>query len=446
MSDSFITVDGLSKRYRLGEIGMNSVQERLQHWWHKVRGRNPADFMGTIDVGTRFEAAGGAIGDAAGAPAAGRKATVPKEIWALRDVAFSVKHGEVLGGSGRNGAGKSALLKILTRITAPTSGRAVLGGRVSSLLEVGTGFHPDLTGRENIYINGAILGMKKQEIDRKLDEIVAFSEIGNFIDTPVKRYSSGMYVRLAFAVASQLEPDIMLVDEVLAVGDIGFQRKCLGRMQSVAREGRTVLFVSHNMAAIQSLCSRAILLDGGRLVFDGSADDAVAAYIKSAQGRIDTQSIAERVDREGGRTFRFQNVDFLDAATSTPINVAVSGQSLLVRVGYLNCQQASMRGVVLAISFMTSDTRFLCACRSDAVGTEFDVEPGRGVAFCRIPRLPLNQGRYYYNVIAYQGGEVIDWVKEAGFLDVTTGDYYGTGKVPAAAIQSVFIDYSWDKK
>jgi len=309
-----------------------------------MRGRNPADFMGEVDVSTRFtggtraaealpatEETAASDGDA-GARATGRQGDPPQEIWALRDVSFNVKHGEVLGVIGRNGAGKSTLLKILTRITAPTAGRAVLGGRVSSLLEVGTGFHPDLTGRENIYINGAILGMKKREIDRKMDEIVAFSEIGNFVDTPVKRYSSGMYVRLAFAVASQLEPDIMLVDEVLAVGDIGFQRKCLGRMQSVAREGRTVLFVSHNMAAIQSLCSRAILLDGGRLVFDGSADGAVAAYIKSVQGLIDTQSLAEREDREGGRKFRFLSLEFLDAATNTPVNVAVSGQSLLVRV------------------------------------------------------------------------------------------------------------------
>lgn len=424
MTDSIIEVSGLSKRYRLGQIGINTLQETLLHWWYRATGRDPVEKMGIVDT-------------------AGPREDRPRELWALRDVSFRVRQGEVLGVIGRNGAGKSTLLKILTRITAPTAGRAVLGGRVSSLLEVGTGFHPDLTGRENIYVNGAILGMKKAEIDRKLDDIVDFSEIGRFIDTPVKRYSSGMYVRLAFAVASQLEPDIMLVDEVLAVGDIGFQRKCLGRMQSVARDGRTVLFVSHNMAAIQSLCSRAILMEGGRLAFDGSAGDAVAAYLKSAQGLIETRSIGERTDREGGKKFRFLGVEFLDGTTRAPLNVGISGQPLLLRVGYVNRLDTAMRGVVLSVAFSTSDARFLFACRSDAVGSEFEVPPGPGEACLRIPRLPLNQGRYFFTVIAYQGGEIIDWVKEAGFLDVTAGDYYGTGKLPAAAIQGVFIDFGW---
>jgi lipopolysaccharide transport system ATP-binding protein len=201
------------------------------------------------------------------------------EMWALRDVSFDVKPGEVVGIIGRNGAGKSTLLKVLSRITHPTRGRARLNGRVGSLLEVGTGFHPELTGRENVYLNGAILGMSRREIGRKFDDIIAFAEIERFLDTPVKRYSSGMYMRLAFAVASHLEPEILIVDEVLAVGDAQFQNKCLGRMNQVSREGRTVLFVSHNMSAMKSLCTRGILLDRGRLVYDGDIDDAVNRYL-----------------------------------------------------------------------------------------------------------------------------------------------------------------------
>jgi lipopolysaccharide transport system ATP-binding protein len=201
------------------------------------------------------------------------------EIWALRGVSFEVKRGEVVGIIGRNGAGKSTLLKILSRITEPTTGRAEIHGRVGSLLEVGTGFHPELTGRENIYLNGAILGMRRVEIDRRFDEIVAFAEIEKFLDTPVKRYSSGMYVRLAFEVAAHLEPEILLVDEVLAVGDVGFQKKCLGKMRDVARIGRTVFFVSHNMAAVTRLCGRAVLLDGGKLMADGNAYDIVSSYV-----------------------------------------------------------------------------------------------------------------------------------------------------------------------
>ena len=222
----------------------------------------------------------------------------PDTIWALKDVSFEVQPGEVVGIIGRNGAGKSTLLKILSRITEPTTGRVELRGRVGSLLEVGTGFHPELTGRENIYLNGAILGMTRSEIDRKFDEIVAFAEIEKFLDTPVKRYSSGMYVRLAFAVAAHLEPEILIVDEVLAVGDAEFQKKCLGKMKDVGRDGRTVLFVSHNMAAIQSLCLRGLILENGWIVGDSPAASAVAQYMK----RIETRSVVplhERTDRRG---------------------------------------------------------------------------------------------------------------------------------------------------
>ncbi|HEX7956508.1 MAG TPA: ABC transporter ATP-binding protein, partial [Pyrinomonadaceae bacterium] len=247
---AIIRVEGLGKQYRIGARGASydTLREAL---------------MGALR-----------------APLRGRGASGGEEIfWALKDVAFEVEPGEVLGIVGRNGAGKSTLLKVLSRITEPTEGRVELYGRVASLLEVGTGFHPELSGRENIFLNGAILGMRRAEIARKFDEIVAFAEIERFIDTPVKRYSSGMYVRLAFAVAAHLEPEILIIDEVLAVGDAAFQQKCLGKISSVARQGRTVLFVSHNMVAVKTMCTRALLLHGGRVADDGPPVRVVNGYL-----------------------------------------------------------------------------------------------------------------------------------------------------------------------
>lgn len=253
-----ISVENVSKSYRLGMIGGATLKEDFARWWAKAR-RKPDPLM--------------KIGDEQHARRIG------EQFWALKDISFEIKEGEVLGIIGRNGAGKSTLLKILSQVTAPTSGEIKIKGRIASLLEVGTGFHPELSGRENIFLNGAILGMTKGEIRRKFDEIVAFSGIEEFIDTPVKRYSSGMYVRLAFAVAAHLEPEILIVDEVLAVGDAAFQKKCLGKMKDVAGRGRTVIFVSHTMSAVKTLCSRAILLEGGRVQLDTLAEEAVAAYL-----------------------------------------------------------------------------------------------------------------------------------------------------------------------
>jgi lipopolysaccharide transport system ATP-binding protein len=255
-----ISVENLSKTYRLGQIGTGTFTNDFAIWWAKVRGKpNPLLRIGEKDHGNQDG----------------------EDLWALKDVSFTVEQGEVLGIIGRNGAGKSTLLKILSRVTAPTSGRIKVKGRIASLLEVGTGFHPDLTGRENIHLNGAILGMSRKEIDRKFDEIVDFAEIEKFIDTPVKRYSSGMYVRLAFAVAAHLEPEILIVDEVLAVGDAEFQKKCLGKMGDVAKDGRTVLFVSHNMASIIRLCNQAIWLNNGQVTKIAAVEDVTHAYLKS---------------------------------------------------------------------------------------------------------------------------------------------------------------------
>jgi len=266
-----ISVRNLSKCYRLGTIGRHTLVEEVEHWWHKLRGRDPRKEMGRIGPGTATEQR-----------RIETEAAGEDRFWALKDVSLDIQPGEIVGIIGRNGAGKSTLLKILSRITEPTEGEAFINGRVGSLLEVGTGFHPELTGRENIYMNGAILGMRRSEIDARIDEIIAFSELSRFVDTPVKRYSSGMYVRLAFAVAAHLEPEVMLVDEVLAVGDAAFQRKCLSKMEGAARSGRTILFVSHNMPAVSRLCTRGILLQGGRLVADGPADEVVATYLRHA--------------------------------------------------------------------------------------------------------------------------------------------------------------------
>lgn len=271
MSEPAVAIRNISKRYQLGTIGRHTLVEEVAYWWHCLRGRDPARHMGKIADGTRVQMN----------PTGDQKS---EAFWALRDVSFDVQPGEVVGVIGRNGAGKSTLLKILSRITSPTSGEVEVQGRIGSLLEVGTGFHPELTGRENVYMNGTILGMKKAEIAAKFDEIVAFAEMDQFIDTPVKRYSSGMYVRLAFSVAAHLEPDILLVDEVLAVGDMEFQKKCLGKMQEVSEGGRTILFVSHNMAAISRLCSKAALLDKGQLVRFGLVDDVLAHYMSKSLG------------------------------------------------------------------------------------------------------------------------------------------------------------------
>ena len=273
MPKPIIEVENLSKLYRLGVIGSTTLQESVERWWYRMRGKEEQlQKVGTKHLMTEPDD-----------PQAGPE---PNSIWALKDVSFSVQQGEIVGIIGKNGAGKSTLLKILTRITEPTSGRAIIRGRVASLLEVGTGFHPELTGRENVYLNGAILGMRKAEIDNKFDEIVDFSEIENFIDTPVKRYSSGMYVRLAFAVAAHLEPEILLVDEVLAVGDAEFQKKCLGKMKDVSEGGRTVLFVSHNMVSVQTLCSRVIHIDKGCLMEDGKANKVISNYLKSSENNL----------------------------------------------------------------------------------------------------------------------------------------------------------------
>ena len=329
MSDPIITVKNLSKRYLIGH--QRSKDDGLRH---VLQEKLTAPFRRLRQLGARSKESGanGASDPSPSSQLPASSAPRSEEFWALKDVSFEVRQGEAVGIIGRNGAGKSTLLKMVSRITEPTRGRIHLKGRVASLLEVGTGFHPELTGRENIFLNGAILGMTRVEIKRKFDEIVEFAEVEKFLDMPVKRYSSGMYVRLAFAVAAHLEPEILLVDEVLAVGDAAFQRKCLGKMEQVAGAGRTVLFVSHNMAMIQNLCDRTLLLDHGRLGTIGPTRDVIEAYM-SEIGALARTHLGDRTDRTGAREIICTAIEIFDHR-GQPVPNAMSGHPLVVRIHY----------------------------------------------------------------------------------------------------------------
>jgi lipopolysaccharide transport system ATP-binding protein len=363
MSDTMISIENVSKAYRLGQIGGGTLREDFARWWAKLR-RKPDPFL---KIGEEHHA---------------RK--MGEQFWALDDVSFKVKQGEVLGIIGRNGAGKSTLLKILSQVTTPTSGQIKIKGRIASLLEVGTGFHPELTGRENVFLNGAILGMTKAEIRKKFDEIVAFSEIEEFIDTPVKRYSSGMYVRLAFAVAAHLEPEILICDEVLAVGDAQFQKKCLGKMQDVSqRQGRTVLFVSHNMQAVEALCQRGVVLEAGRVKRSGLVREVLHQYMESS-------ALSNRADFavEGSRPcITFVNVDKQQLELG----------NLVVDIGFKSpfLLNPPVAGVIVStpmgIPVFGTNPRF----HKDGYGQP---KLSEGVLRMTVERVPIHGGNYHLSV------------------------------------------------
>jgi lipopolysaccharide transport system ATP-binding protein len=370
MSDKIITVENLSKRYLVGH------QSRYREKYVALRdviAREAANFArNTVDlVRGRQVVQGDEV----------------EEFWALKNVSFEVREGEIIGIIGRNGAGKSTLLKILSRITEPTEGRVVLRGRVASLLEVGTGFNQELTGRENIFLNGAILGMTQREVRKKFDEIVAFSEVERFIDTPVKRYSSGMYVRLAFAVAAHLEPEILVVDEVLSVGDGEFQKKCLGKIQDVSRgQGRTVLFVSHNLAAVGDLCSRGIVLDAGRIVADDSVAGAISLYLSQGSGQaVYTAPSSSKSSPP--------HVKRVEVVTSESNSIHQFGKSLEVKIWISHAQPMS-KG---CLSFNIVNQFQLAVVHAWAFHPEFlyGSEAGETVLTCRFPSMKLNVGRYH---------------------------------------------------
>jgi len=432
MSDIAIRVENLSKLYRIGTAG----RPRYETLYDKIAG------------------AGGRLLDRLRRPLVTHSAIhIPQSeignpqsdyIWALKDVSFEVKRGEVVGIIGRNGAGKSTLLKILSRITEPTEGRAYVYGRVGSLLEVGTGFHPELTGRENIYLNGAILGMRKAEIDRKFDEIVAFAEIEKFIDTPVKFYSSGMYVRLAFAVAAHLDPEILLVDEVLAVGDAAFQKKCLGKMGEVAAGGRTVLFVSHNMAAIQGLCGKAMWVDAGHIRLIGLPEEAITEYVLATaegKGQIDLTHIAN--GREGSGVLRFTGWSIVDERFGEGYQVGCN-HACEFRIRYESDAARELKEVSVALTIKDIYGTPLLTGATVFLDRDFASVPSSGIFVCRFDHLPLLPNVYKVHLWCKVGGQVADRIPDAGTFRVVPEDIFGSGRLPQSGKHGfAIVPHSW---
>lgn len=376
MSDTVIRVENLAKRYILG---------------HQEEGSSYKTFRGAMTDAAK------SVGNALNPRAKKEARTAKGEFWALKDVSFEIKQGDRVGFIGRNGAGKSTLLKVLSRITEPTSGSIRIKGRVASLLEVGTGFHPELTGRENIFLNGAILGMSKADITRKFDEIVAFAEVEKFLDTPVKRYSSGMYVRLAFAVAAHLEPEILIVDEVLAVGDMAFQKKCLGKMEEVGKEGRTVLFVSHNMPTITQLCQKVIWLDRGQVLRQGKTNEIVPSYL--AQGSSDKPIVS--FERRNYKDIFFTQVTLLDHANNPSSEIDVR-LPFTIQLTYEVKKQ--LKNVEMSVRIKTDDDKSVfTSVYSDCSDiTKMNKSPGVYTATITIPGLFLVPNTYTISCAIFQ--------------------------------------------
>ncbi|CAN5365600.1 ABC transporter ATP-binding protein [soil metagenome] len=362
-------------------------------------------------------------------------------LWALRDISFEVSPGTVLGVVGRNGAGKSTLLKILSRITEPTEGEAEIHGRVGSLLEVGTGFHPELSGRENIFLNGAILGMKRNDILRKFDQIIAFAEVEQFIDTAVKHYSSGMYLRLAFSVAAHLEPEILFVDEVLAVGDQAFQAKCLGKMGEVAGEGRTVLFVSHNMAAIRALCTEAMLLRDGKIAVRGTPVDVINQYL--LRDEADATDLATSTDREGNGSVKFTSIRILDHVGQST-DTTYCGQAMTIELGFASKSVEPTSSLVFHVFIRNAYGDRLCTLSTryaNAVPTSF---PATGKLLCVIDRLALAPGQYAIDIAVKSREAMADQVLGVKTLSVGEGDFWGSGKMPSSTAGPFLLDHHFE--
>ncbi len=403
-----IQIENLSKVYRLGEIGTGSFTRDMERWYARARGKE--------DPFTR-------IGE------------VPQMksglVSSLQQINLNIGQGEAVGVVGRNGAGKSTLLKILSRVTGPTTGSVKIKGRIASLLEVGTGFHPDLTGRENIYLNGAILGMRKSEIKRKLDQIIDFSGVEKYIDTPVKRYSSGMYVRLAFAVAAHLDSDILVVDEVLAVGDAEFQKKCLGKMGEISKgEGRTVLFVSHNMSAIRQLCNRCIYLDKGRLEFSGEVNEGLSLYYNS----IKTSS--------AGRLRFFENRKVKSSTRITGFEVKQDPvKGCLVSVGVESSD--IVKNMEIAFGINDGLGLRLATFHSRFTNQQFDLQPGNNLLTCQIENFFLKQESYSMNIFLGNKFEVIDFLEEPVEFEIAEYDFYPSGIVPDGSQGNLLAPHHW---
>ncbi len=416
MPQPAILVENLGKRFQIGlrEEASKTLREAIVDW-AKAPLQRLRSMSGTADEAASF--------------------------WAVRNLSFEVQPGDVLAVIGRNGAGKSTLLKLLSRITEPTEGRAVIRGRVASLLEVGTGFHNELTGRENIFLNGAILGMQKSEIVRKFDEIVAFSGVEKFLDTPIKRYSSGMKVRLAFSVAAHLEPQILIIDEVLAVGDHEFQQRCLGKMQDVAAAGRTVLFVSHNMAAVRRLCNKAIRLERGQLIDSGPAGQQVDAYTREVTQRAKASDLNTRQDRTGNGQVRITSVDLLSSTDSVPISTIGVGQPLSIRIDYEGVGDFMSPCIHIAINNdIGVSATYLCSRLTAELPGRL---PAVGRLQCFIPEVPLAVGTYTIDVCLQSGDTTCDHVLAVADLSIAEDSFYPTGIVPPAAYGAFLIHQRW---
>ena len=421
---SALQADGLGKRYRLGVINRGMLYKDIQSWWARLRGLEDPN----SPVHLRNVRSARKVGD---------------HFWAFRNVSFEVGEGEILGIIGRNGAGKSTLLKVLSQITAPSEGEVRLNGRVASLLEVGTGFHGELTGRENIFLNGAILGMSRAEVRSRFDEIVEFAEVGPFVDTPVKRYSSGMYVRLAFAVAAHLQPDILIVDEVLAVGDAAFQKKCLGRMDEAAfKEGRTILFVSHNMTSVRTLCTRAILLENGTLAKDGPAGDVVDYYLE--QGMFKPEEI-DHGRHEGTGRLRVTGLAFEDEAGGKLQDLPV-GATVNIRINFEARGLSAADRVIPGIGVANAENSIFNNYSSYG-GRVFEGLPKRGSLVFRWPSVDLVPGHYFLvvRIVAngdHHTGEVLDLPPPVPF-QVAPADYHGSGRNAGLDFGIVLVRGQW---
>ncbi|PIQ15236.1 MAG: ABC transporter ATP-binding protein [Flavobacteriales bacterium CG18_big_fil_WC_8_21_14_2_50_32_9] len=416
-NEIILKVENISKQYRLGIVGTGTIADDLTRWWYLVRGKeDPFLKIGeSNDRSTKGES---------------------DYVWSLKDISFDVMRGDVIGIIGKNGAGKSTLLKILSRVTSPTTGTIKSDGRIASLLEVGTGFHPELTGRENVFLNGAILGMTKKEIESKLDEIIEFSGCERYIDTPTKRYSSGMTVRLAFAVAAFLEPDILIVDEVLAVGDAEFQKKAIGKMKDISSgdNGRTVLFVSHNMAAVQNLCPKSILLENGKIIFNGETNDVITHYL-SSQNRNFTK-LSEIENRQGNGSLLFKEGNIKGIETQNGIIETFKDVALDLEYD-LNIEKVLNFRIDIGINNYLGDR--VAWVSSQTLPTNFDIK-NKKISFV-IFNLPLAPGDYNLNIFCEINNEIADWITGVLPFTVAEKDYYGSGKVVPANQGSVLLNF-----
>jgi len=425
MPQTVIKVENLSKQYRLGLIGTGTLSHDLNRWWHKVRGKeDPYLKVGEVNDQTSQSNSG--------------------YIWALNDINLEIKQGDVIGIIGKNGAGKSTLLKILSRVTGPTTGFVGIKGRTASLLEVGTGFHPELTGQDNIYLNGAILGMTKREIKRKLNDIIDFSGCSKYIDTPVKRYSSGMKVRLGFAVAAFLDPEILIVDEVLAVGDAEFQRRAIGKMNEVSYGGgRTVLFVSHNMASIQALCSKAVLLSNGTIKVLGNTDEVILQYLAANSLQSDIE-LTKRLDRKGKGNLKIVQIDFRSAGKSESSDIIQTGDDVefIIHFHFNNNQSVSNFRFSLAFKDSFDNTILLLSTKFSDL--EIANIKGKDHIVCKLSKLPLVSGTYTLDVWGKINGQLEDKVENAASVTIHPGDFYGNGKLPANTRIQILVDQKWN--